>query len=232
MTEGAFDLLDRVVSGPMILVGNSMGGLVATRYAAARPQRVAGLALVSPGGAPMAEGDFQRFLDTFRIRTYAEALHFVDLVFARPPPVIRHFIARGVMSRFQHPALRHFLDTTGSEDLLKVEEVAGLQIPTLFISGHEERILRPEHLRFCSSTLPAHAVQERWRGFGHIGIHEQEDQLAARLGEFAAAAVSSPRLNGAALSAPFATAASTQPRVARAPVLRITPQPGTLAASA
>lgn len=228
MTEGAFDLLDRVVSGPMLLVGNSMGGLVATRYAAARPNRVAGLALVSPGGAPMAEADFQRFLDTFRIQTYAQALHFVDLVFAKPPPLIRHFIARGVMSRFQHPSLRHFLDSTGSEDLLRVEEVAGLQVPTLFIWGHEERVLRPEHLRFWSSTLPTHAQQERWLGFGHIGIHEQEARLAGRLGSWAAEAVAA---RGAHI-AHSDPAASTQARVACAPVLRITPQAGTLAASA
>lgn len=228
MTEGAFDLLDRVATEPVILVGNSMGGIVATRYAAARPNRVAGLALVSPGGAPMAEGDFQRFLDTFRIRSYAEALHFVDLVFAKPPPVVRHFIARGVMSRFRHPALRNFLDTTGSEDLLTREEVAGLVMPTLFIWGHEERILRPEHYRFWSNTLPSHATQERWAQFGHIGIHEQEDQLAARLGAFAAEA---DRWSSA-LDAPDRFASNARTRAQHAPVLRITPQPGTLAASA
>jgi pimeloyl-ACP methyl ester carboxylesterase len=228
MTEGAFDLLDRVTTEPVILMGNSMGGIVATRYAAARPNRVAGLALVSPGGAPMDEGDYQRFLDTFRIRSYAEALHFVDLVFARPPALIRHFIARGVMSRFRHPALRNFLESSGSEDLLTPEEVASLRMPTLFIWGHEERILRPEHHRFWTSTLPAHAVRERWAQFGHIGIHEQEDQLAARLGAFAADAVASKRAHDARSP----QVAGIRDCAQRAPVLRITPQPGTLAASA
>ena len=41
-------VLDRVVEGPAVLVGNSMGGLVATLVAADSPARVSGLVLVDP----------------------------------------------------------------------------------------------------------------------------------------------------------------------------------------
>ena len=40
--------LDRVVGGPAILVGNSMGGLISLLAAARHDERVAGLALISP----------------------------------------------------------------------------------------------------------------------------------------------------------------------------------------
>lgn len=52
-------LLDRflgaVADGPVILVGNSMGGLIAMLETAARPERVAGLVLVNPS-LPRAPG--------------------------------------------------------------------------------------------------------------------------------------------------------------------------------
>src|SRR5436309_6435805 len=41
-------LLDAVAGGPAVLVGNSMGGLVAMMEAAERPEKVAGLVLVGP----------------------------------------------------------------------------------------------------------------------------------------------------------------------------------------
>jgi pimeloyl-ACP methyl ester carboxylesterase len=41
-------LLERVIGGPAILVGNSMGGLIALKEAVAAPARVSGLVLVAP----------------------------------------------------------------------------------------------------------------------------------------------------------------------------------------
>src|SRR5262245_54792559 len=40
--------LDKVVGGPALLVGNSMGGMVALRQAAAHPETVTGLVLLDP----------------------------------------------------------------------------------------------------------------------------------------------------------------------------------------
>jgi pimeloyl-ACP methyl ester carboxylesterase len=45
-------LLDEVAPERFVIGGSSLGGLVSWRYAAERPERVAGLVLVSPGGYP------------------------------------------------------------------------------------------------------------------------------------------------------------------------------------
>src|SRR5258706_3519751 len=44
------DWLNALGLARMVLVGHSVGGAAALRYAAAHPERVAGLALVAPGG--------------------------------------------------------------------------------------------------------------------------------------------------------------------------------------
>src|SRR5207247_1908767 len=48
--------LDAVAAGPAVLVGNSMGGLVALMEAALAPERVAGLVLVAPAQPRLRAG--------------------------------------------------------------------------------------------------------------------------------------------------------------------------------
>jgi pimeloyl-ACP methyl ester carboxylesterase len=50
MTGRLTSLLDRETSGPVILIGHSMGGLLAASVALARPERVQALVLVAPAG--------------------------------------------------------------------------------------------------------------------------------------------------------------------------------------
>ena len=192
MVTGLSEVLDRVLaesSEPAILVGNSMGGLAAIRYAIARPERVAALALVSPGGAPMPAAQFAQFLATFDISSHRQALDFVDAVFANGAGVLRHAFAHGIRQRFTHPQLRQLLATITPEQMLAPSELSGLRIPTLLVWGREERVLPRTHLEFFRKHLPSHAEVEEWPNFGHIGFLEQPDALAARILGFARATV-------------------------------------------
>ena len=191
MVAALGETLDRVLgetNEPAILVGNSMGGLAAVRYANARPERVAGLALVSPGGAPMPAAQFAQFLRTFEISTHREALRFVDAVFANGAGVLRHALAHGIRQRFTHPQLRQLLASITPEHMLCPEELSGLRMPTMLIWGREERVLPRTHLEFFRRHLPSHAEVEEWPNFGHIGFLEQPEALSARILAFAGAA--------------------------------------------
>jgi len=185
MLAGGLEALDRLIDRPAILVGNSMGGLGVIRYALARPEKVRGLLLVSPGGAPMEGAALQRFLDTFRVTTHQDALEFVDRMFAKSTPVVRHAFAMGIRDRFRHPELRRLLDGLTNADMLQAAELAGLVPPTLLIWGREERILPRSHLAFFADHLPETAEIEEWPDFGHCGFLEQPEGLARRTIAFA-----------------------------------------------
>lgn len=185
MVQGLFEVLDRVIDEPAIVLGTSMGGFGAIRYAASRPHKVRGLVLVCPGGAPMARDALDRFADTFRMQRHADALRFVDRMLSSSPPVFRHVLAHAIRGRFTAPHLRALLDSLDPADLLRPAELAALRMPTLMLWGRQEMILPPDHLEFFRRHLPQHAQLEIWDRFGHCGYLEQPGPVARRVLKFA-----------------------------------------------
>jgi pimeloyl-ACP methyl ester carboxylesterase len=187
MMTGLFEVLDRILDEPAILLGTSMGGFGAIRYAAARPHKVRGLVLVCPGGAPMGPEALRRFTDTFRVERHADALRFVDRMLSSSPPGFRHVLAHGIRGRFTNRQLRGLLDSLSPRDLLRPEELAALSMPTLMLWGQQEMILPPDHLDFFRRHLPQHAQVEVWDRFGHCGYLERPGAVARRVLKFARA---------------------------------------------
>jgi pimeloyl-ACP methyl ester carboxylesterase len=159
-----------VVDEPAIVYGNSMGGLAALRFALHRPERVKGLVLCSPVGAPMSREEIDRFLRRFALDDHGRALAFVDRVF-RTDGAFRHLLAWGVRRKFGHPVMRELLDAFAQGDLIAPEDLRGLKPPLLFVWGRNERVLPPEHRDFFLQHLPPTAqVQEPPRfGTGRTG---------------------------------------------------------------
>lgn len=166
VTAGIREALDAVLDEPAVLFGNSLGALAAIRYARVRPERVRGLFLCSPGGAPMDEEELSRFLDTFRVETHASAVAFVDRVFGRRS-TFRHVVAWGVRQRMRHPTVRGLLEAASPGDLLSREDLAGLKMPVWLSWGRRDGVLPREHLDFFRESLPAHAVVHEPPHHGH-----------------------------------------------------------------
>lgn len=184
MTDAMFEALDRIIDRPAVLLGNSMGGMAAVRYAAARPEKVRGLLLISPGGAPMDAATLERVLSIFRIENHRQGLDFVERIFAKSPPLMRHAIAQGSKIRFAHPVMRGFIDSISSDDLLQPDEIARLVMPTLLVWGNQEKVLPESSLSWFADHMPEHGVIERWQDFGHIGFMERPAALARRIDLF------------------------------------------------
>ena len=148
------ELLDRTCPAPPVLVGVSLGGSIAARFAAAHGDRLAGLVLVSMGGLvgkvrippPMllalvrhglrptersAMGMLRQVsVDVDRVRRRMgdrwAPFRAYSLELARTPSVRR--------------ANRHLLRELGLRQL-PPEELAGIDVPTTLIWGRQDRVM-------------------------------------------------------------------------------------------
>lgn len=188
MHLGMLEALDRALDTPMVLYGNSMGGLAATRYAARRPHRVTGLVLSSPAGAPMDTAALRGLVESFLVDSHAEARRFIARAFAAPHP-LRPVMAMGFKARTARPALRNLLANLSPADLLAADEVAGLRMPVLLQWGTEEAVLPRDHLAFWRSQLPEGSLVEEPAGHGHAPFVTHTDEVTTRIVSFVRAQV-------------------------------------------
>jgi pimeloyl-ACP methyl ester carboxylesterase len=189
LRNGWFEGLDRLipVGDPAFVLGNSMGGFAALRYAATRPERVRGLILVSPGGAKMTAERFEELLDSFRLRSVDDALAFLGRLFSRPHP-LRRWIAPFVLRELSKEELRILMDRMCVLELLAPDEIESIRHPVLFIWGDQDRILPRESRDFFLKHLPPHAQVVLPPHFGHSPQLEHPQELVELTTQFLSAA--------------------------------------------
>lgn len=178
----AFDALD---APPMVVFGNSLGGLTAVRLALLRPGRVRGLMLASPAGAPMDEAAFAALLAGFDYPDHQSALRFVDR-FTRVAPWARHAFAWGVRQRMNRAAIRDFLGRIGPADLLGDADLGQIAVPVHLVWGQRDDVLPRAHVDFFRASLPAHAVVEVHERYGHAPYVDDPVGFPRVIADFAA----------------------------------------------
>lgn len=175
------------LDAPLMLVGNSLGGLFAARLALARPRAVAGLVLISPAGAPMREEELAALLHPFAEAGPAHARDFLQQALDCHP-LLPHLLEPALRARLARPPLRALLARIRAEHLLRAEELAALPCPTLLLWGAQERVLPEAHLEFFRRHMPPGALVERPPGWSHAPLQARPAEVAARLRAFAEAA--------------------------------------------
>jgi pimeloyl-ACP methyl ester carboxylesterase len=186
MIAGLFEALDKLIDRPSVICGTSLGGYMALRYALARPEKVLGLVLASPGGASMGAEELRVLRERFRLSSHMDALDFTDALFARRSR-IRHIYAVGLRRYFQLPETLAVLEGLSLSQLFTAGQLKALAMPVLLLWGGAERILPVSHLNFFIENLPTHAVIERPANWGHSPFLDDPRGFAKRLVAFAAA---------------------------------------------
>jgi len=177
LADGLQAALDQVVPERFLLFGNSLGGMGAVRFAAVNADRIEGLMLCSPGGARQDPASLERFLDNFRMRSNADALAFMDKLFARRPWFARLW-APALRRHCSRAAIVGMLDQVTPDSLLHPDELACLKMPVHLLWGQADRLMPREHQEFYRAHLPkGHRFTEP-EGMGHMPHIDNPARLA------------------------------------------------------
>ncbi len=169
------EVLDEVLGGPAVLVGNSLGGATALDYAARRP--VAGLFLASPGGGRMDDVSLASIRRSFDMQSVDDARAFLGRVVARPSALHR-ILACVVLASSGARGVRDILASLEPE--LVIEGIAEIDAPIHLVWGREERLLPAVCLEWMREQLPAHTIVTQPDGFGHCP-HLDDPRRFARM---------------------------------------------------
>lgn len=178
------EALDARVSEPCFVLGNSLGGLAAVRFAQMRPERVLGLFLASPGGAPMSPEELASLLAGFDLPSHTSAMGFVDRLLGAPMAG-RTVLALGVRARMRRPPIQDLLRRISTDDLLTHAEVRALPMPICCFWGQQDDVLPVHSREFFRHALPDHAEFEAPEGYGHAPFLDQPAPFLRRVERFA-----------------------------------------------
>ncbi|WP_214402996.1 alpha/beta fold hydrolase [Pseudonocardia lacus] len=202
LADGVLATLDALdETGPVHVLGNSLGGAVALQVLAGRPARVRSLTLVNSAGFGRevtaalrllaVPGLGKLLLRPSRGSTRrAEQALFADPAFATEERV-DHAMAvaqrPGTATAFLEAgrALGTFRGVRTDWRTRLLEGVAAHPRPTLILWGDRDRVLPPHHLRAALDLLP-HAQTHVYGGVGHMPQVERADEVGRLVGAFLA----------------------------------------------
>lgn len=178
------EALDRELREPAILLGNSLGGGMALRYALERPARIRGLVLSSPAGAPTGDAALREFLGSFHMRTVKDARDFLGRLYHQAPWFMP-LLAPAVQGIFAQPQIRDLIHSVQPDDFFTPQQLRSVAVPLLLLWGRSERLMPSDHLRYFQAHLPGHALIEEPEDFGHCPHLDRPSALARRITAFA-----------------------------------------------
>ena len=145
---------------PLILLGHSMGGLVAAKYVARHPYTVDGLVLSSPAFATRVTGVQRLLLRTLpRIAPELRVANGLDARWlSHDPDVERDYRADPLVHDRISARLARFIAEGGPE---VVAQAPAWKVPTLLMYAGDDRLVDPAGSRAFAAAAPASVVTSR-----------------------------------------------------------------------
>ena len=184
----AVSLIEHIAGRPVIVVGQSMGGLVATYLAASRPDLVRHLVLIEAGTRPMTESDFEASEARFdrwpaRFGDEGEAAQF----FGSDKPSTPAWIAglartpTGLARRFDPETMMTAMRTLASTS--RIKEWHEISAPTTLLRASDSVIADDEIDEMVTARPNTRAIEIEQSG--HDVHLDQPEQVAIVLSDIA-----------------------------------------------
>lgn len=179
--------LDALNIGRIDLVGHSMGGYIAGRYAAAHPARIRTLAFVDAAGVPFDANDFIRTLERgenpYKVTTREQFDAFLDQVFKHRP-----FLPGPVRDAYADRIIPRAEDWNAAMTALKapdqryglVDVLPALDMPSLVLWCRDDQVLDVSSVNTFEAGLPNERVVIL-DDCGHMPLMERPRDTAAAL---------------------------------------------------
>lgn len=157
---------------PLIVLGHSMGGLVAARLVALRLRPLDGLILSSPA-FDTGVGAFRKWLISVAMEL-APNLRTSNGVkphlLSHDPAVVARYVGDPLVHKYISIRLADFLVHTGAKVIARA---AKWETPTLLLYAGDDRVLNPEGSRqFAAAAPPGVVTSERFDGLYHEIFNE------------------------------------------------------------
>lgn len=158
LTLAEFDrMLDHfaasVLPPSFVVVGHSLGGWIAMRFALRHPDRIEKLVLVNPAG--IYYDGVQRQAELFKLQSVSDLSRLLTTMWYRYPFFFRLF-HRAVYNDLKSRRVSEFVRTISRDDFIN-ESLTSWNIPTHIIWGRNDRLISPASLRVFSERVPSAA---------------------------------------------------------------------------
>jgi len=190
--EVVTDLIERQFPGrPVTIAGNSLGGWVALRLVLERPDLVARLVLLGPGG--YREQDWEHIEKLIRISDLDGADRLIEAMFLRLP-VSARLLRHGFRASFTSKAVTGAINKMDEGDALTGEDLERIQVPTALIWGEHDGIFQIDVAERMAAALPR-GILYRVGSAGHIVQWESPKALLDAVADFRSRGFAAPDLH-------------------------------------
>ena len=184
-------LLDELGIARASLVGNSLGGRIAWRFAADHPARVVGLVLISPDGFASKGFDYGKKAEPpfiLRLLPYTLPRWLLRSTLA-PAYADPSRLTEATVTRYRDmmlaPGVRNAIIAMTGQVMLQdpVPLLRRIQAPTLLLWGEEDRMIPFTNAADYARALP-HATLAALPGLGHVPFEESPAASLAPVRQF------------------------------------------------